>query len=182
MKKYIFAIFLIFICVFTGCKSEKHPPSEQNSSNFTYEDEDINNKSKVEDIADEKSKNEELENKDAEIVEIKEKMFLTQINDIYYNFDDYNGKIIKVEGMYSTFDFDESEKGHMVYRNGPGCCGNDGWGGFLLNYDGEYPEDNDWIEVIGTPEIIEKGDFRDLYLNVTSLTVLEERGAEFVYQ
>ncbi len=174
----MFVVFLICLSLFTGCEEEEHLISEQNSDDFTYEDKDINNNSKP----DGNTKNEELENKDVEIIEIKEKMFLTQINDIYYNLDDYKGKTIKVEGIYSTFDFDESKKGHMVYRNGPGCCGNDGWGGFLLNYNGEYPEDNAWIEVIGTPEIIEEDDFQDFYLNVTSLTVLEERGAEFVYQ
>ena len=53
---------------------------------------------------------------------------------------------------------------------------------FILNYKGEYPEINDWIEVVGTPEIVRDGPVELLYLNVQSITVLEERGAEFVMQ
>ena len=69
-----------------------------------------------------------------------------------------------------------------VYRRGPGCCGNDGWGGFLLYYDGTLPDENAWIRVTGTPEIVENGSFQDLYLNVSELQVLETRGEEFVTQ
>lgn len=116
-------------------------------------------------------------------LEIGEKMFLTQINDMYYNFDDYKDKTIIVEGMYARFyTWDGSGTTPVVYRNGPGCCGNDGWGGFLLKYDGEYPNENDWIRVTGTPELVEDGSYLNLYLNVTSLEIKTERGAEFVEQ
>ena len=83
---------------------------------------------------------------DSDILEIGEKMFLTQINDIYFNFDDYKDKTIVVEGIYALFySWDGNETTPVVYRNGPGCCGNDGWGGFLLKYDGNFPNENDWI-------------------------------------
>ena len=85
--------------------------------------------------------------------------------------------------MYAPFySRDGSKTAPVVYRRGPGCCGNDGWGGFLLKYDGEYPNENDWIRVTGTPELIEEGDYLNLYLHVTSLEVKVERGAEFVIQ
>jgi len=114
---------------------------------------------------------------------IGEKMFLTQINDIFYNFDLYKDKTIVVEGMYTLFfNQDGIQDTPAVYRRGPGCCGNDGWGGFLLRYDGDYPEDNAWIKVTGTPELVENGHFKDLWLNVTSIEILEERGEEFVSQ
>ena len=114
---------------------------------------------------------------------ISEKMFLTQINDIFYNFDLYKDKTIVVEGMYMLFfNQDGVQDTPAVYRRGPGCCGNDGWGGFLLKYDGDYPEDNAWIKVTGTPELVNNEYFPDLYLNVSSIEVLEERGEEFVSQ
>ena len=65
---------------------------------------------------------------DKNSLEISEKMFITQINDIYFNFDDYKDKTITVEGMYTLFySPDGKESAPVVYRKGPGCCGNDGW-------------------------------------------------------
>ncbi|MGI6722345.1 MAG: hypothetical protein ACOX4I_07380 [Anaerovoracaceae bacterium] len=120
---------------------------------------------------------------DGDVLEISEKMFLTQINDIYCNFDSYKDKTIIVEGMFTRFDSaDGSRSVPVVYRKGPGCCGNDGWGGFLLKYDGEFPGENAWIRVTGTPELIKEGNSTDLYLEVTSLKVKTKRGAEFVSQ
>lgn len=85
--------------------------------------------------------------------------------------------------MFSLFPDENGEKRiPAVYRRGPGCCGNDGWGGFLLFYDGELPKENDWIEVVGTPEIVKKDQFVELFLNVTSIQVLNQRGSEFVEQ
>ena len=42
--------------------------------------------------------------------------------------------------------------------------------------------ENDWIRVTGIPELIEDGDYLNLYLHVTSLEVKTERGSEFVIQ
>ena len=103
--------------------------------------------------------------------------------DMYCNFDRYKDKTIIVEGMYAQFySWDGSETAPVVYRNGPGCCGNDGWGGFLLKYDGEFPNENDWIRVTGHPELVTEGYYTNLYLNVASLEVKAERGTEFVTQ
>ncbi len=119
----------------------------------------------------------------SQVLEIGEKMFLSQINDIYFNFDDYKDKTIVVEGMYSLLtSWDGGETCPSVYRRGPGCCGNDGWGGFLLRYDGELPQENDWIRVVGTPKLEQDGFFSNLYLEVSSIELKTERGAEFVLQ
>ena len=67
----------------------------------------------------------------------------------------------------------------MVYRFGPGCCENDGWGGFFLN-DGEGPEENEWIEVQGTPRIVQGSCAKWLYLKIIRLTMNEERRVETV--
>ncbi|MDE5977280.1 MAG: hypothetical protein K2G70_02275, partial [Turicibacter sp.] len=114
-------------------------------------------------------------------IEITEKLFLLQINDVFFNFKDYEGSLLKVEGMYGT-DIILGEEFHVVYRFGPGCCENDDWAGFFLNYDGEWPEQDEWIEVIGTPRIVQGRSAKWLYLDVTSLVVKEERGAETVSQ
>ncbi len=116
------------------------------------------------------------------VVEIKEKIFLQKINDIYFNFEDYKDSTIVIEGMFSYFEnMDGTETRAVVYREGPGCCGNDGWGGFFLLYDKDFPEENAWIRVTGKPVLEEmKGGWLELYLKVDSLEVKEERGSEFV--
>ncbi len=119
---------------------------------------------------------------DGDVIEINEKIFLQKINDIYFNFDDYANSTIIIEGMFSNFtNMDGTETRPVVYREGPGCCGNDGWGGFFLLYDGEYPNENDWIRVVGKPILTEaEGGYLELFLKVESLEVKKERGAEFV--
>lgn len=121
---------------------------------------------------------------DSETLEIGEKMFLTQINDIYNNFHLYQDKTVIVEGIYQEFVFrDGTGTAPVVFRYGPGCCGNDGWGGFLLRYDGEFPAEDSWIRVTGGPELVKnEAGYTDLYLNVESLVVKEERGEEYMLQ
>ena len=115
------------------------------------------------------------------LIEIREKMFMTQISDIYYNFDEYADKIIKVEGIFGQEEsmIDDSLL-NTVFRYGPGCCGNDGWGGFYLIYEGVYPEIDAWIEVTGTVELEQSEQYTMMYLRVNSLEEKEERGAEYV--
>ncbi len=122
-----------------------------------------------------------LEIPEGDVLEIKEKLFLTQINDIYFNFERYKDKTIVVEGMftYLVSYIDESQF-PAVYRRGPGCCGNDGWGGFMLDWKGTFPEPEAWIKVIGKPVVKEYKGYQDLYLEVQSLEVKAERGKEFV--
>lgn len=127
-----------------------------------------------------KAKRDEQLGKDE--IEISEKLFITQINDIYYNFEDYKDKTIIVEGMFTELVNLKGDKKPAVYRKGPGCCGNDGWGGFILKYDGAYPNENEWIRVKGKLELVEKDRFKDLFLHVEELEVKQERGAEYVGQ
>ena len=39
--------------------------------------------------------------------------------------------------------------GYAVVRNSPGCCGNDGLAGLDIKWDGEYPAEKTWIQVVG---------------------------------
>ena len=115
------------------------------------------------------------------VIEIKERMFITQTNDIYLNSDEYLGKTIKLEGMFSIFKYGEKTI-LSVFRHSPGCCGSDGVVGFNVIWDGEYPNNNDWVEAVGVLEYVEVNGLQSFRLNLSSLTVLPNRGAEFVMQ
>ena len=92
---------------------------------------------------------------DGQVVEIKEKMFIAQTNDVYLNPDDYLGKTLKLEGLFKTADYGDTDKTYcFVLRYGPGCCGNDGNAGFEVAWDTPphepLPEADDWVEATGT--------------------------------
>lgn len=116
-------------------------------------------------------------------VDIKEKMFIAQTNDIYMRPEDYIGKIIRYEGMFVGFQYDESlPPVYMVYRFGPGCCGYDGIAGFEVSWEGSLPKENDWVEAIGTLGTYEENGVEYLRIELSSLKVMETRGAETVMQ
>lgn len=120
---------------------------------------------------------------DGDIIEIKEKMFIAQTNDIYVNPQDYLGKTLKYEGIFDPYvDEGTGETYYFVIRYGPGCCGYDANAGFEISWSGEYPKKNDWVEVVGVLEEFEDNGDKFLRLNVSSLKILDTRGAEYVYQ
>jgi len=114
-------------------------------------------------------------------VEIKEKMFLSQINDIYLNVDDYLGKTIKLEGIFNIEEWNNKTY-CFVFRNTPGCCGADGTTGFSVIWENKYPNNNDWVEAIGVLEIYEEDNSKRLMLNLLSLKPLSKSGEKFVTQ
>jgi uncharacterized membrane protein YcgQ (UPF0703/DUF1980 family) len=122
------------------------------------------------------------------VIEIKEKMFIAQTNDVYLNPEDYLGRIIKLEGLFKSYSSEEYNTTYcFVLRYGPGgCCGNDGSAGFEVAWDDElktgYPEEDDWVEALGVLKSYEENDYPYLYLSLSSLTVKDERGTEFVSQ
>lgn len=83
------------------------------------------------------------------MVEITDNYFIEQTNDVYLNLDDYIGKTIKMQGLIYTYNDSNGDICYAVVRNTPGCCGNDGLAGLDIRYDGEYPEENTWVEVVG---------------------------------
>jgi uncharacterized membrane protein YcgQ (UPF0703/DUF1980 family) len=121
-----------------------------------------------------------------QMVEIREKMFIAQVSDVYNNAEDYLGKTIKLEGIF------KEEQGYdksycFVLRYGPGCCGSDGNVGFEVVWDNEqakpYPAVDSWVEAIGVLKSYEEDGFMQyLYLDLASLNVLNSRGAETVMQ
>jgi len=123
----------------------------------------------------------EMELPDSDIVEISEKLFIAQTNDIYINPGDYLGKTIKYEGIFKSYYWGEADKTYYyVIRYGPGCCGYDGEAGFEVTWDGQRPGEDDWCEAAGVLEVYEENGLQYLRLSLDSLTVMDERGAEFV--
>jgi uncharacterized membrane protein YcgQ (UPF0703/DUF1980 family) len=119
-----------------------------------------------------------------DIVEIKEKMFVAQTNDVYINPDEYLGRTIKLEGMFGL-DLEMSPPVYYVFRYGPGCCGYDANAGFEVVWKDEktaYPNENDWVEAAGVLENYEDDGEPYLRLALTSLVVKAERGLETVEQ
>jgi hypothetical protein len=119
-------------------------------------------------------------------LEIKEKMFIAQTNDIYLNAGDYLGRTVKLEGLFKSMYYEGMDKTYcFVLRYGPGCCGNDGSAGFEVAWEAlekDYPLEDDWVEAVGILENYEEDGYPYLYLRLSSLTVKQERGAEFVSQ
>ena len=113
------------------------------------------------------------------VMELSEEFFMLQVSDIYVNTEDYSDVIIRVAGIFSYFKGpDGLENIPVVYRFGPGCCGNDGIVGFMLNFppDMERPEKDDWIIVEGKAEKKEE----NVYLKVKAYEVSDKRGNEYV--
>jgi uncharacterized membrane protein YcgQ (UPF0703/DUF1980 family) len=118
------------------------------------------------------------------IIEIKEKLFIAQTNDVYLNPDDYLGKTLKLEGLFKKAQY-EDRSYCFVIRYGPGCCGSDGNAGFEIAWnmaDKTYPAEDDWVEASGILKTYMEDDYPYLYIALSSLTVLDKRGAEFVSQ
>jgi uncharacterized membrane protein YcgQ (UPF0703/DUF1980 family) len=121
------------------------------------------------------------------IIEIKEKMFVAQVNDIYLNTEDYLGKTIKLEGIFKKEQPYEGDPYCFVLRYGPGCCGNDGNVGFEIRWDKSmarpYPKAESWVESTGVLKYYEEDGYSQyLYLDLISLNVLNKRGLETVVQ
>lgn len=119
-------------------------------------------------------------NKKAEkIITFKDDYFMTQVNDIYNNPNDYIGKKIEIEG----FPMDTGDGYKYVGRYGPGCCGNDGY--VYLEY--VYNEkkislvaEKDWIKVKGTIKKIVDKTGTIIYIEATSVEKLYTRGIDRV--
>ena len=129
----------------------------------------------------------EVENKEIDldkidIYEIDEKLFITNVNNIYLNYEDYVGKHIKIEGLYMEIPDVDNTTYNIVARHGPACCVDDDIVGFqILNYETK-PQINDWIEVIGTVETYDVNGYTAVYIKVTSLNIKEDHGLEYVEQ
>jgi uncharacterized membrane protein YcgQ (UPF0703/DUF1980 family) len=117
------------------------------------------------------------------IVEIGDRMFITQVNDVYLNASDYMGKTIKLEGIFKC----EDPYNFVVRYGFGGCCGADANVGFEVMWDKTsakaYPDADSWVEVTGVLKSHPlDSNSQYLYLDLASLNVLDKRGLEFVFQ
>ena len=168
-KKYVktVAMFAIVTCVLVGCQSDtaQETTIESNTQGASEADD---------------QQNKEVVNK--EVFNIEEKLFLSQMTDIYTNSQDYIGRIISLEG-YMFMDSPEADVVGGVVRNTPGCCGDDGMTGFLYTWSGAKPKENEWIRVTGVLTERESDDASPYFvLEASEVKVLEVRGEEFVTQ
>lgn len=178
MKKLVSlgAVLLGVSLVITGCTAGSSVEGEENSKVIESTGADIG--------AEEDKISLEAENTNEAMIEITEKMYVTYVNEIYTNTEAYEGKTIKLEGMFTSA-YDESTKKtyHFVYRTGPGCCNNDGsMCGFEFTTNDTIPVENDWIEVTGILESYEENGYTYLNLKDAKVIIKEERGQEVVYQ
>lgn len=112
---------------------------------------------------------------------IHDKLFIATLNDIYTNLDDYGDILVTFEGNLVRGSFDDPDfagtEYPFVYRLGPGCCYNDLYAGMYLEYDGNIPPDDTWVNVSGKPFYFEHNGFTELFLKVESLEIMEKKGS-----
>ena len=184
MKKRL-PLLMVLILLFAGCGAENSAPVSTADSKPASS---TNQASPANSVNSNESSSTAVAANTASVsgvdVNITEKMYVTYINEVYTNVDDYIGKTIQIEGMFEAYYAEETKTTYYyVYRTGPGCCGNDGsMCGFEFTWSGEMPKGNDWIQVIGTLRTYTEGEDTYLTLDAQSVTVLEKRGAETVYQ
>ena len=186
MKKIVI-LFVICIGLLTGC-SENTPPANVPSDNTPPANSSAPAGTDSSSAPEETGENANhpdatIPSSFGDVIVIKEKMFIAQTNDVYFNTEDYLGKTIQYEGIFDIYEVpDSGAKYYAVIRYGPGCCGVDANAGFEVKWDGEYPSQNDWVEATGILEEYEEDGYKYLRLALTSLTVLPTRGAEYVSQ
>ena len=121
-----------------------------------------------------------------EAVYIPERFFVLQTQQIFLNSEEYLGRTIRYEGIFRSVFWPPTELYyHYVVRYTDDCCGGaDGIIGFEVYFGddniSETAEEDDWVEVTGILDEYEEDGVNHLRLIVTSIVVLDERGAEFV--
>jgi uncharacterized membrane protein YcgQ (UPF0703/DUF1980 family) len=168
MKKFLLPFICTFLILFAGCAQQNNISNSINDLERPSGNQSNSSTSQPK--------------KDAKVTEIKEKMFIQQCDDIYTNPDEYEDKVIKLEGIYEEYkDTSSGKTYHIIYRKTPGCCGSDGQIGFQFSYNGKMPKPNDWIKVVGTIKAIKDTDGnKDIILHLSELQVSDKRGTELV--
>ena len=112
-------------------------------------------------------------------LEIKDSYFLANMDDIYINYNNYEGKTVSYEGFVY---YDPYYNGAMVVARYFYCCGYDAYiTGLECDYTGDKPSANQWVKVTGVIQINrENPDDIYPYLKVTSMELLEKEGEKYV--
>jgi uncharacterized membrane protein YcgQ (UPF0703/DUF1980 family) len=199
MKKFLLPFICIFLILFAGCAQQNNISNSINdlekASKDQLQEPNINESTEVKSSSapqdssnasavsgNQSNSSTSQPTKGAKVIEIKEKMFIQQCDDIYTNPDEYEDKVIKLEGIYEEYkDTNSGKTYHIIYRKTPGCCGSDGQIGFQFSYNGKMPKPNDWIKVVGTIKAIKDTDGnKDIILHLSELQVSDKRGTELV--
>lgn len=196
VKKAMVVVLSGFVlCGLVGCSDSKKVTTTLNSQGSQKNSTESSNTEAIPEIDDstmtdtEETVVSEIESSTEELkldyeneIDITEKLYVSWINEIYTNFDNYKGKTVKIEGMYTAQQYaDNGPTYYFVYRVGPGCCGNDGsMCGFEFTYGDKMPKDNDWICVEGILDSYEENGVTYLTIKAKNVTVMDQRGAENV--
>jgi len=115
---------------------------------------------------------------DYEVLEIGERFFITQVENILLNAGRYMGRTIRYEGIFTSFDWAAADETFdFVMRFMMGCCSEEPIGFRVYLDDIEPPPNDTWVEVTGELDRIDGA----LMLRVISMTEPAERGAELVF-
>lgn len=169
-KKIIFSIILIiFVALLIVVVNlvNKSTLISSNDNNVTT--------NRVTTTSNKTAKNTDNSSKDKLILE--DNYFITQLNDIYYNIEDYIGRKIEIQG------FPMSYQGYkFVGRYGPGCCTGDVYAyiEYEYNEDLSLTDEKDWLKVIGTIQQGNDGTSDYLYIRATSVEKMIQRGKDTV--
>jgi uncharacterized membrane protein YcgQ (UPF0703/DUF1980 family) len=118
-----------------------------------------------------------IPSKVADVV-MSDNRFLTQLNDIYLNFDEYNGKTIEIEGFPMI-----DPQYTFIGRYSPGCPYCSGNYAYIeYKYDGkiDLTSEKDWIKIIGTLKKGNDGKTDYIYIQVSSIEKMATRGKDTV--
>lgn len=116
---------------------------------------------------------------DGDVIEIRERFFVTQVEDILLNASRYLGRTIRYEGIFRSFEWPPTgETIYFVMRLTRGCCSEEPIGFEVYLDDSiERPDDDTWVEVTGELKRHEG----TLMIRVVSLIEPDERGAALVF-
>ena len=113
---------------------------------------------------------------------IEEKMFMLELNDIYLNYKDYEGKVIKYDGFVYN---DEFTKATVIGREYY-CCGDDS---YMIGFECEIPkigeeltlENDKWFDIEGVISIKEGKDGIEYpFVKITNIKEKTEEGQRVV--
>ena len=108
-------------------------------------------------------------------VVISERFFVNEMKEVVFNPNQYLGRTLQFEGMFRIVPVGDINR-FIVMRYTIGCCGEEPIGLEVIMGNFTPFEHNAWVEVAGTLDLNDGF----LVLHVTSITELDERGAELV--
>ena len=182
-KKLFWLILLILIIglIILGVISlnKSIVPINKESAIISKEDSNIENGAFV---SNDENSNTYNVNNSGDIIIIEEKMFMLELNDIYLNYKDYEGKTIKYDGFVYN---DEFTKATVIGREYY-CCGYDS---YMIGFECEFPEvgekrtlENDkWFDVEGVICINrDENGMEYPFIRITSIKEKTEEGQRVV--